>query len=65
MKHEDGDWIMHGLFVDDMIHASTSENLAEKLKLEFIAEYKGGFKITFKDLMLSSEWRLRFSLPPP
>ncbi len=37
MKHENGDWIMHYLFVDDMEHASTSE----KLKLDFIAEYKG------------------------
>jgi hypothetical protein len=25
MKHENGDWIMHGLFVDDMVYASTSE----------------------------------------
>ncbi len=24
MKHENGDQIMHGLFVDDMVHASTS-----------------------------------------
>jgi hypothetical protein len=34
MKHENGDWIMHGLFVDDMVHASTSE----KLWLDFVAE---------------------------
>ena len=27
MKHENGAWIMHGLFVDDMVHASTSEKL--------------------------------------
>ncbi len=33
MKHENGDWIMHGLFVDDMVHTSTSE----KLKQDFIA----------------------------
>jgi hypothetical protein len=51
MKHENGDWIMHGLFVDDMVHASTSE----KLKLDFIAEYKleGDFEITCEDLMTS------------
>jgi hypothetical protein len=49
MKHENGNWIIHGVFVEDKIHASTSE----KLKLEFIAEYKGNFKITFKDLMTS------------
>ena len=47
MKHENGDWIMHGLFVDDMVHASTSE----KLKRDFIAEYKGDFEITCQDLM--------------
>jgi hypothetical protein len=40
MKHENEDWIMHCLFVDDMIHASTSE----KRKLEFIAEYQGDFR---------------------
>ncbi len=49
MKHENGNWIMHGLFVDDMVHASTSK----KLKLDFIAEYKGDFEITCKDLMTS------------
>ncbi len=49
MKHENGEWIMHGLFVDDMVHASTSE----KFKLDFIAEYKGGFEITCEDLMTS------------
>ncbi len=43
MKHENGDGIMHGLFVDDMVHASTSENFnAEKLKLDSIAEYTRG-----------------------
>jgi hypothetical protein len=53
MKHENGDWIMHGLFVDsdDMVHDSTSE----KLKLDFIAEYIGDFEITCnsEDLMTS------------
>jgi hypothetical protein len=32
-----------------MVHVSTSE----KLKLDFIAEYKGGFEITCEDLMTS------------
>jgi hypothetical protein len=49
MKHENGDRIMHGLFVDDMVHASTTE----KLKQDFIAEYKGDFQITCNDLMTS------------
>ena len=49
MKHENGDWIMHGLFVDDMVHASTSE----KLKQDFIAEYKGDFQIICDDRMTS------------
>ncbi len=42
----DGDWIIDGLLVDDMVHASTSE----KLKLDFIAEYKGDFEIMCEDL---------------
>ncbi len=50
MKHEIGDWMMHGLFVDDMIHVSPSE----KLKLEFIFKCKGGFEITCEDLMAYS-----------
>ncbi len=49
MKHENGDWTMHGFFVDDMVHASTSE----KLKLDSIAKYKGDLEITCKDLMTS------------
>ncbi len=40
MKDENGDWIMHGLFGDDMVHASTSE----KLKQDLIAEYNGDFQ---------------------
>jgi hypothetical protein len=51
MKHKYGDGIMHGLFVDDMVHASTSE----KLKQDFIDEYKGDFQITCDD---SWAWRL-------
>ncbi len=49
MKHETGDWIMHGLFFDDMIHASNSE----KLTLEFIAEYKGDIEIKCENLTIS------------
>jgi hypothetical protein len=51
MKHEKGYWIMYGSFVNDMIHASTSE--PEMLKLEFIAEYKGVLEITCENLMTS------------
>ncbi len=40
---------MHGLFVDDMAHASTSE----KLKPQFIKEYKKEFYITCEDIMTS------------
>jgi hypothetical protein len=49
MKHENGDRIMHRLFVDEIVHTSTSE----KLKLDSIAEYKGDFEITCEDLMTS------------
>ena len=49
MKRVNGQWIMHGLFVDDMIHAATCEDL----KQQFIAEYKGDFEITCEDLMTS------------
>ncbi len=38
---------MHGLFVDDMVHASTSE----KLKQDCIAEYRGDFQITCDDIL--------------
>ncbi len=40
---------MHGIFVDDMIHASTSE----ELKRKFIKEYKRDFEITCKAIMTS------------
>ncbi len=39
IKHEGGHWIMHGLFVDDMIHASTSDALRD----QFINEYQEDF----------------------
>ena len=35
MKRAGEDWIIHGLYVDDMIHASTSVALRQ----EFIREY--------------------------
>jgi hypothetical protein len=37
---------MHGIFVDDMIHA-------EELKRKFIKEYKRDFEITCEDIMTS------------
>ncbi len=49
MKHEGEKWIMHGLFVDDMIHASTSDDLRDK----FISEYQDDFDITLEDVMSS------------
>ncbi len=49
MKQKNGEWIMHGIFVDNMIHASTSE----ELKRKFIKEYKSDFEITCEDIMTS------------
>ncbi len=40
---------MHGLFVDDMMHASTSENLRDK----FISGYQEDFDVKLKDVMSS------------
>ncbi len=40
VKRRNSDWIINGLIVDDMIHASTSE----KLKRELIAGYKEGLR---------------------
>jgi hypothetical protein len=37
------------LFVDDMIHASTSDDLCDK----FISEYQAGFDTTPQDVMSS------------
>ena len=42
MKRENGEWIMHGLFVDDMIHTSTSEELKRKFIKEFVPKCKSG-----------------------
>ncbi len=49
MKHEGEEWIMHGLFVNDMIHASTSDDLRDK----FMSEYQEDFYITLEDVMSS------------
>jgi hypothetical protein len=49
MKHEGEEWIMHWLFVDDMIHVSTSYNLCDK----FIREYQADVDITLGDVMSS------------
>ena len=39
MKHVEEEWIMHCLYVDDMIHAATSN----KLHNQFISEYREDF----------------------
>ena len=45
MKRAREDWILHGLYVDDMIHASTSD----ALKQEFIREFSRDFDITLTE----------------
>ncbi len=49
LKHEGEDWTMHVLFVDNMIHASTSDALWD----QFIGEYQADFRvnITLEDVM--------------
>ena len=47
MKLKGKEWIMHGLFVDVMAHAST----CPKLKKQFLQEYKKDFDITEEDIM--------------
>ena len=49
MKRDGGDWIMHGLYVDDMIRASTSD----ELKKELITKYTGDLNIIWEDTMTS------------
>ena len=49
MKHAGEDWIIHGLYVDEMIHASTSD----VLKQEFIREYSRDFDITLTENLTS------------
>ena len=52
MKREGDEWIMHGLLVDDMIHAATNDELLD----QFIREYKADFDITLEDVMSSFLW---------
>ena len=47
MKREGEEWIMHGLFVDDMIHAATNDYLRDQV----IRECKADFNITFEDVV--------------
>ena len=47
MKRKRREWIMHGLFIDDMAHAST----CPKLKKQFLQEYKKDFYITEEDIV--------------
>jgi hypothetical protein len=51
MKWEGSDFIMHGLFVDDMAHASTSQKMIKK----FMKEYSNlkDFEYTRDDFMTS------------
>ena len=42
MKRKGSDYIIHGLFVDDMMHIYTSD----EMKDEFLALYKKDFEIT-------------------
>ena len=47
MKPEGDDWIMHGLYVDDMQHSSTSQ----RLKNEFMTLYQRDFTVTGGETM--------------
>ena len=47
MKWEGSNYIMHGLFVDDMMHTSTSK----KMLAQFFKLYAQSFKYTGGDLM--------------
>ena len=49
MNREGDEWIMHGLFVDDMTHATTNDELRD----QFIREYKADFNITLEDVLSS------------
>ncbi len=49
MAREDEEWIMRRIFVDDMIHVSTSDDLRDK----FISEYQEDFDITLEGVMSS------------
>jgi hypothetical protein len=47
MKREGEEWIMHGLFVDYVIHVATNDKLLD----HFMREYKADFNITHEDVM--------------
>ena len=47
MKHVGDKWIMHGLFVDDMIHAATNDELRD----QFTREYREDFDIALEDVV--------------
>ncbi len=47
MKRKGSDFIIHGLFVDDMMHVPTCDELRD----EFMAKYKKNFDITGEGLM--------------
>ena len=47
MKRDGDDFIIHGLFVDDMMHVPT----CERLKQEFLEKYTKDFEITGGGLM--------------
>jgi hypothetical protein len=47
MKHQDADFIIHGLYVDDMMHIPT----CDALKQEFMEKYTKDFDITGGGLM--------------
>ncbi len=49
MKLGWGDWIMHRLYMDYMIHTSTRD----ELKKEFIKKYTLDFNINWEDTMTS------------
>ncbi len=49
MRREGDDFILNGLFVDNMMHTSTSASLKE----EFMKKYSKDFNITGGDLMES------------
>ncbi len=47
MKHEEEEWIIYVLFVNDIIHASTSDRLCD----QFFSEYQNYFDINIKHVM--------------
>ena len=52
MKRSGEDWILHGHYVDNIIHASTSEALRQ----EFIRDYARDFEITLEENITSFLW---------